>query len=220
MSTDKSDEVDVSSPTYWRNRSDGRPPVRTVGPRESAADHEQVLADHRYLARRLDVALNGEAGAAKQASLVDIVAQVEREGIRSPNARGVALPRAVNPPEFQEATWGVDSVMRPCKSMAITEYAFRQWAEDVGIVLADAAQEAECEPYAAQTFDVAKFGTPGSQPPLVEAVLQTAVEFATVCERIGEGRGGERAPYRDAFYQAVARLAAAAGIPPTAGEQQ
>jgi hypothetical protein len=52
-------------------------------------------------------------------------------------ASGVALPRTVSPPEFQEATWGVNSVMRPCKSMAISEYAFRQWAKDVGIVLAD-----------------------------------------------------------------------------------
>jgi hypothetical protein len=57
--------------------------------------------------------------------------------------------------------------------------------------------------------DVSKFGTPKSQPPLVEAVLQTGVEFATICERIGEGRGGERAPYRDRFYEAVAALATA-----------
>lgn len=41
------------------------------------ADYEQVLADHRRLVRRLDVALNGEAGAAKQASLCDIVGQLE-----------------------------------------------------------------------------------------------------------------------------------------------
>lgn len=41
------------------------------------ADYEEVLADHRRLVRRLDVALNGEEGAAKQASLCDIVAQVE-----------------------------------------------------------------------------------------------------------------------------------------------
>lgn len=41
------------------------------------ADYEEVLADHRALVRRLDVALNGGAGAAKQASLCDIVGQVE-----------------------------------------------------------------------------------------------------------------------------------------------
>lgn len=39
------------------------------------ADYEEVLADHRRLVRELDVALNGE-GAAKQASLGDLVAQV------------------------------------------------------------------------------------------------------------------------------------------------
>jgi hypothetical protein len=40
------------------------------------ADYEECLADHRRLVRELDVALNGESGAAKQASLCDIVGQV------------------------------------------------------------------------------------------------------------------------------------------------
>lgn len=48
-------------------------------PAASAADYEEVLADHRRLARELDVLLNGEEGAAKQARLADIVAQVRRE---------------------------------------------------------------------------------------------------------------------------------------------
>ncbi len=43
---------------------------------------EEVLQDHRALVRQLDVALNG-AGAAQQASLCDIVKQVEREGIKA-----------------------------------------------------------------------------------------------------------------------------------------
>lgn len=43
------------------------------------ADYEEVLADHRRLVRELDVALNGEEGAAKQASLGDIVRQVRRD---------------------------------------------------------------------------------------------------------------------------------------------
>ncbi|KWD49699.1 hypothetical protein WL67_20895 [Burkholderia ubonensis] len=43
------------------------------------ADYEGVLADHRRLVRELDVLLNGEEGAAQQASLSDIVAQVRRE---------------------------------------------------------------------------------------------------------------------------------------------
>ncbi len=41
------------------------------------ADYEEVLADHRRFVRRLDVALNGNAGAAKQASFCDIVEQAE-----------------------------------------------------------------------------------------------------------------------------------------------
>lgn len=44
-------------------------------PRATAADYEEVLADHRRLVRELDVLLNGD-NAAEQASLVDIVAQL------------------------------------------------------------------------------------------------------------------------------------------------
>ena len=43
------------------------------------ADYEQAAADHRRLVRELDVLLNGEDGAEKQASLCDIVAQVHYE---------------------------------------------------------------------------------------------------------------------------------------------
>lgn len=50
----------------------------------SVADYEEVLADHRRLVRELDVLLNGERGAAKQASLCDIVSQVQHERIRAP----------------------------------------------------------------------------------------------------------------------------------------
>ncbi|MFU7257610.1 hypothetical protein ACM742_07695 [Pseudomonas aeruginosa] len=42
----------------------------------TADDYEEVLADHRRLVRELDVLLNGEDGAARQASLCDLVAQV------------------------------------------------------------------------------------------------------------------------------------------------
>lgn len=42
-------------------------------------DYEDVLTDNRRLVRELDVALNGD-GAAKQASLCDIVAQVKHGG--------------------------------------------------------------------------------------------------------------------------------------------
>ena len=44
-------------------------------------DYEEVMADHKRLVRELDVALNGEEGAAKQASLCDILAQVKHSRI-------------------------------------------------------------------------------------------------------------------------------------------
>lgn len=43
----------------------------------TVSDYEACLADHRALVRRLDVALNGD-GAAQQATLGDVVAQVEQ----------------------------------------------------------------------------------------------------------------------------------------------
>lgn len=53
----------------WNNR-----------PREKTMeDYQSVIADHDRLVRELDIALNGEHGAAKQASLCDIVAQVREE---------------------------------------------------------------------------------------------------------------------------------------------
>lgn len=42
----------------------------------SHAHYEEALADHRRLVRELDVAINGD-GAAKQASLCDVVAQLK-----------------------------------------------------------------------------------------------------------------------------------------------
>jgi hypothetical protein len=39
------------------------------------ADYEEVLADKRRLTRELDEALNGPQGAAKQASLCDLIPQ-------------------------------------------------------------------------------------------------------------------------------------------------
>ncbi|WP_275272440.1 hypothetical protein [Limnobacter sp. P1] len=47
-------------------------------------NYEEVMEDHRRLVRELDVLINGEEGAAKQASLCDIVAQVRREGLKVP----------------------------------------------------------------------------------------------------------------------------------------
>ena len=58
----------------WSNLPDPLAAAQPVA--LTIADYEEVLADHRRLVRELDVLLNGEAGAAKQASLCDIVAQV------------------------------------------------------------------------------------------------------------------------------------------------
>ena len=51
---------------------------------EAEQQHAAMLtaqADHQRLVRELDVLLNGEAGAAKQASLCDLVAQVAKDGV-------------------------------------------------------------------------------------------------------------------------------------------
>lgn len=67
----------------WRDRLNAKPVETTC----SAADYEAVLTDHRRLVRELDVALNGD-GAALQASLCDIVAQVNDKRWRLVSAVG------------------------------------------------------------------------------------------------------------------------------------
>lgn len=52
---------------------------------ELVADHEEVHRDHHRLVRELDVLLNGEAGAAKQASLCDIVGQLAAQKRHRPS---------------------------------------------------------------------------------------------------------------------------------------
>ena len=61
-------------------------------------DYQVVADSHARNVRALDVALNGEAGAAKQASLCDILAQVKAEGIRSQSVAGELppLPAAID----------------------------------------------------------------------------------------------------------------------------
>lgn len=49
---------------------------------DASKDYKDVLAGHRRLIRDLDVLFNGEEGAAQQASLGDIVAQIRKEGIK------------------------------------------------------------------------------------------------------------------------------------------
>lgn len=52
-----------------------------IPPAETSSDMDGVLQDHQRLVRELDVLLNGEEGAAQQASLCDIVAQVRKQGV-------------------------------------------------------------------------------------------------------------------------------------------
>lgn len=52
-------------------------PANTAEIEQRVADYEEVMASHRRLVHELDVAINGEDGAAKQASLCDIVSQVK-----------------------------------------------------------------------------------------------------------------------------------------------
>lgn len=53
--------------------------VARVGPREALTleDYEEALASHRALVRQIDIMINGEDGAAKQASLCDLMGQLE-----------------------------------------------------------------------------------------------------------------------------------------------
>lgn len=60
----------------------------------TSADYEEVIADHRRLVRELDVALNGEDGAAQQASLCDIVAMVKDKRLKvTPAIDGADIAR-------------------------------------------------------------------------------------------------------------------------------
>ncbi|MBG7009594.1 hypothetical protein I5G20_30120, partial [Pseudomonas aeruginosa] len=55
----------------WDDRAALAQPSPAQAEQPTADDYEEVLADHRRLVRELDVLLNGEEGAAKQASLCD-----------------------------------------------------------------------------------------------------------------------------------------------------
>jgi hypothetical protein len=62
---------------YSTNLTDAMMPIYSRETVESIlTDYEEVLADHRRLVRELDVLMHGEEGAAKQASLCDLVAML------------------------------------------------------------------------------------------------------------------------------------------------
>lgn len=75
---------DMEARRFWTQMKDAllELDAHRLAERATAEDYEAVLADHRRLVRELDVLLHGE-GAAKQASLCDIVAQVAAQKRRS-----------------------------------------------------------------------------------------------------------------------------------------
>lgn len=103
--------LDGADPSYCRDAQARLKEIDALlaQPEQAAqppADHEAVLADHRRLVRELDVLLNGEDGAAQQASLCDLVAQVRREGIKAGEPLAVAVQeRAEFTPEQRTQWW-------------------------------------------------------------------------------------------------------------------
>lgn len=81
-------------------------PSPALAEQATADDYEEVLADHRRLVRELDVLLNGEACAAKQAMLCDLVSQVEAE------VRKSGQPLLVSAERYRwlrnDDNWGAD----------------------------------------------------------------------------------------------------------------
>ena len=68
---------DTSNPIYWELRNLLNEAANEIEANEQLIDdYEEVNKDKKRLVRELDVLLNGVTGAAKQASLCDIVSQV------------------------------------------------------------------------------------------------------------------------------------------------
>ncbi|EPN4461349.1 hypothetical protein ACT1UE_000513 [Pseudomonas aeruginosa] len=97
------DEV-ATWPSYKREALTRPSPAQAEQP--TADDYEEVLADHRRLVREMDVLLNGEACAAKQAMLCDLVSQVEAE------VRKSGQPLLVSAERYRwlrnDDNWGAD----------------------------------------------------------------------------------------------------------------
>jgi hypothetical protein len=122
----------------------------------SAQDYEEVLADHRRLVRELDVLLNGEEGAAPQASLCDIVAQLRKRaasGLLSEKAEPIGYVsqetlEKLRDPEWQKIrgeslpVWTTDNPPSRCIYPVFTlpptaQQALRMAADVCDVVLAD-----------------------------------------------------------------------------------
>lgn len=77
------------------------------------ADYEQVLADNNRLVRELDVLLNGESGAAKQASLCDLVCQIKAGAAPVPSWVSVAERL----PEHEDVEFYSPDMRNPCSQL-------------------------------------------------------------------------------------------------------
>lgn len=103
------------------------------------SDYEQVLDDHRRLTRELDVLLNGEEGAAQQASLCDLVAQL-RTVVKDTGKPVLAAPdvaRLVDAledvvSEIESNTCPHDNTYRGGAIWEICEDCGGKWADDMG----------------------------------------------------------------------------------------
>lgn len=103
------------STNYAEHREQAARGIRAaLAQHPNQSDYEAVLADHKRLVRELDVLLNGEAGAAQQASLVDLVAQFRRQGIRA------ALPSQSAGEPVAYLTMARDGLVRCARTSAPT----------------------------------------------------------------------------------------------------
>jgi hypothetical protein len=85
-------------------------------------EFDEYQAQHKRLVRELDVALNGEAGAAKQASLCDLVAQVKRQ--QSVQIMNLADGMRINfrAPSGRRGTLHLSRIMRDIELGAMIEF--------------------------------------------------------------------------------------------------
>jgi hypothetical protein len=88
------------------------------GLHKQIAELEECAKDHKRLVREIDVLLNGEDGAAKQASLCDIVAQVTT--MRMPERMAELEADKAELSEALETVWG-----------AVTYWQGDDWVEDL-----------------------------------------------------------------------------------------
>lgn len=102
-------EVEFDADSAIRYAKAGDQLIEDAKQAVAVSDYEECLADHRRLVRELDVLLNGEDGAAPQASLCDIVGQVSsivrEEGLpllSAFSARKYAPERVSVPEQWQD----------------------------------------------------------------------------------------------------------------------